>query len=324
MPIISVIVPVYNAGKYLQPCLDSILTQTLRDLEILLIDDGSTDGSGPVCDGYAARDDRIRVIHQENRGLSAARNAGLDASKGDCIAFVDADDVLAPEMLGRLLEAIKNADMAVCNIRRISETGEPGEICPIGDEELTGRAFAEKLLLPQAWFYVTVMNRLHRRELFDGLRFPEGIIHEDEAIVCDLAAQCRRVVTISQPLYHYRRTSGSIMGQGLRVQTTDKLIALSRRLVLCRNLGWTALAEATALRFCHGFFDLYFRFPRNEETEVYCFRMEAALREALPGILRAKRVSVRHKCYLTMLAISPKGAMRFRVWKKSLQKQGDF
>ena len=308
MPTISVIVPVYNAGEYLRPCLDSILAQTHRDLEILLVDDGSTDGSGGVFDGYGATDGRIRVLHQENRGLSAARNAGLDAAAGDYVAFVDADDVLAPQMLGRLLEAIADADMALCNIRRISETGELEEICPIGDEILTGRSFGEKLLLPQAWFYVTVMNRLYRRELFDGLRFPEGIIHEDEAVVCDLAARCRRVVTISQPLYHYRRTPGSITGRGHRIQTTDKLTALSRRLAVCRKLGWTELAEATAVRFCHTFLEYYFHFRREEKTEAYFLRMESALRHALPGILRAKGISTRHKWYLTILAISPKGA----------------
>lgn len=320
---ISVIVPVYNAGAYLKPCLDSILAQTHRDLEILLVDDGSTDGSGSVCDAYAAADSRVRVLHQENRGLSAARNAGLDAATGEFLAFADADDVLAPEMLERLLESIADADMAVCNIQRLSETGEPGEICPIGDEILTGRVFGEKLLLPQAWFYVTVMNRLYRRELFDVLRFPEGIIHEDEAIVCDLAARCRRVVTVSRPLYGYRRTPGSITERGLRIQTTDKLTALSRRLNLCRELGWEKLTEATALRFCHTFLELYFYFDRAEHTKRYFLRMESALKEALPGILRAKCVSARHKCYLTMLTISPKGARKLRIWKKKLQKQGD-
>lgn len=324
MPKISVIVPVYNAGEYLKICLDSILAQTCRDLEILLIDDGSTDGSGSVCDEYAAVDGRVRVFHQKNRGPSAARNRGLDAAVGDYIAFADADDVLAPNMLELLLEDIREADMAVCNIQRISETGEPGAVCPIEDAVLTGRAFAEKLLLPQAWFYVTVPNRLYRRALFDGLRFPEGFLHEDEAIVCQLAARCSRVVTVSKPLYFYRKTAGSIMEQGLSPGTTDKLTALSRRLGLCRKLGWSALTEATALRFCHFFFDLYFRFPRDQGTENYFLRMEAALKEALPGILRAKGVSIRHKCYLTILGIHPKGGVMLRKWKKNLQKPEGF
>lgn len=320
---ISVIIPVYNAGEFLMPCLDSVLAQTCRDLEILLIDDGSTDGSGAVCDAYGVKDSRVRVIHQENRGLSAARNAGLDAAAGDFISFVDADDVLAPEMLEVLLAAMENADMALCNIQRLSESGQPEEICPMEAGMLSGREFAQRLLLPQAWFYVTVMNRLYRRDLFRGLRFPEGFIHEDEAIVCDLAARCRRVAVISEPLYYYRRTPGSIMDRGLRIQTTDKLTALARRLVLCRRLGWDDLAEATAVRFCHTLFDLRFRFPRNRETERYYLRMEAALKTALGGILAAKGVSHRHKCYICLLRISPKGYEVLRTWKRKLQKHGD-
>lgn len=324
MATISVIVPTYNAGEYLKFCLDSILAQTHRDLEILLVDDGSTDGSGAVCDGYAKMDGRVRVIHQENRGPSAARNRGLDAATGAYIAFVDADDVLAPNMLEALLQAIREGDMAICNTQRLSKTGEPGACCPIGEENMTGRAFAEKLLLPQAWFYVTVMNRLYRRELFAQLRFPEGFIHEDEAIVCQLAARCSRVVTVSKPLYFYRKTPGSIMELGLRIQTTDKLTALSQRLLLCRELGWTELAEATAVRFCHTFLELYFHFHREKTTETYFIRMEAALKAALPGILRARGVSFRHKCYFIMLAVSPRGARRLRIWKHHRKKPEDF
>lgn len=316
MPRISVIVPVYNAGRYLPICLDSILAQTHRDLEILLVEDGSTDGSGAVCDGYAKIDGRVRVLHQENRGPSAARNRGLDAAAGEYIAFADADDVLAPDMLEILLEAMGEGDLAVCNIQRLSQTGKPGECCPIGGEVLTGRAFAEKLLLPQAWFYVTVMNRLYRRELFRGLRFPEGFIHEDEAIVCQLAARCRRVVTVSRPLYFYRKTPGSIMELGFRIQTTDKLTALSRRLALCRELGWSELAEATAVRIAHTFPALYYCFPRENTTQMYFLRMEAALKEALPGILRARGIRFRQKCLLILLAICPGGARRLEKWKK--------
>ena len=321
---ISVIVPVYNGGPYLKPCLDSILAQTYGDWELLLIDDGSTDGSSGICDAYGAKDGRIRVFHQDNRGLSAARNRGLDLAKGECLAFVDGDDVLDPDMLAVLLTAISGADLAVCNIRRLSEDGIPEECCPIEDEILSGRAFAQKLLLPQAWFYVTVMNRLYRRELFRGLRFLEGMIHEDEAIACDLAARCRRVVTVYRPLYFYRRTPGSITRRGLRIETSEKLTALSRRLMLCRKLGWDDLAEATAVRFCHTFFQLYFRFSREDQTERYFLRMEAALRAALPGLLSAGGISRRHKGYLLAFAIWPKGANCLRIWKKRLKKPGDF
>lgn len=122
-PLISVIVPVYNVGPYLDPCVDSLLGQTYQHIEVLLIDDGSTDGSGAVCDGYAARDPRVRVIHQQNQGVSAARNAGLDAATGAYIAFVDADDYVALDYLEVLYQNLtkQGADIVCCNFTEVSD-----------------------------------------------------------------------------------------------------------------------------------------------------------------------------------------------------------
>lgn len=115
-PLISVIIPVYNVEKYLHRCLDSVIEQTYKNLEVILIDDGSTDHSGEICDDYAAKDVRIHVIHQENQGVSAARNKGLDTAKGEYIAFVDSDDYILPEMYAKMLECIieNNVDFCVC------------------------------------------------------------------------------------------------------------------------------------------------------------------------------------------------------------------
>lgn len=125
-PIISIIVPVYKVENYLQKCIDSILAQTFRDFELILVDDGSPDRCPELCDAAAEKDSRIRVIHQKNGGLSAARNAGLDAARGGWIAFVDSDDAIEPEMYEALHDsAVKeNADVAVCNFQLLDETGK--------------------------------------------------------------------------------------------------------------------------------------------------------------------------------------------------------
>lgn len=322
-PKISVIIPVYNAGAYLEECLDSVLHQTYGNLEILLIDDGSTDGSGALCDAYAARDGRVRVFHQENRGQSAARNAGLGAMTGELIAFVDADDVAAPDMLQNLLGALDTgADFAVCNILRIDEAGRPLDLCPLGDAMLTREAFLDKLLEEQAWFYVMPGGKLYRRELFRNLRFPEGFIYEDEAVLYPIVARCAKIATLAQPLYRYRCHGDSTMGQGLRIQSTDKLTALAGRLGLCREMGWDRALEANALRFVHTFFDYRFRFARSEETKLWFDRMDGALKLALPWILRAKNVMLRHKIYLLCIRIHPKLYEMLRKWKKRKKTHG--
>lgn len=316
-PRISVIIPIYNAGEFLPVCLDSVIEQSYVNLEILLIDDGSTDGSGAICDAYAARDSRIRVFHQENRGQSAARNVGLDAMTGELIAFVDADDVLAPEMLEKLGKALEiGADISLCNIRRIDEKGNVLYDCPIGDGLLNREEFVEQLLAEQAWFYVLPGGKLYRKHLFEHLRFPEGFIYEDEAVLYPVVARCRRIAALSAPLYHYRRLNTSTMGQGLRIQTTDKLTALAGRMGLCRKMGWEKAREANATRFVHSFFDLYFAFPKNVENQKYFARMEKALVLALPEILRAGTVAFRHKCCLCLIRIHPNLYKGLRKWKK--------
>lgn len=316
-PKISVIIPVYNAGEFLPVCLDSVLNQSYVNLEVLLIDDGSTDGSGAVCDGFAARDSRIRVFHQENRGQSAARNLGLEAMTGELVAFVDADDVAASEMLEKLLDALKDgADMSVCNIRRIDERGGRLFDCPISDGVLSREEFVEKLLAEQAWFYVLPGGKLYRKHLFDALRFPEGFIYEDEAVLYPILARCSRVATLSAPMYHYRRLDTSTMGQGLRIQTTDKLTALAGRMKLCRENGWENAREANVSRFAYSFFDLYFAFEKTAENRKYFARMEDALGLALPEVLRSGTVSFRHKCCLFLIRIHPKLYGICRKWKK--------
>lgn len=316
-PKISVIVPVYNGEKYLRQCLDSIVTQTHRHLEIILVNDGSTDSSGGICGEYAARDDRIRVLHQENRGQSAARNTGLDTMTGEYVSFVDADDFIAPEMLEKLLTAMETgADVSLCNIRRVSEDGSPEGVCPIGDGRLPRQEFLRKLLAEQAWFYVSPVNKLYRKRIFEKLRFPEGFIYEDEAIIYPVAARCETIVTLSEALYYYRRVPDSTMGQGFRIQTTDKLYALAQRVILCREMGWAEAFKANAARYVHTFFDYYFHFPRSGKTERYFARMEQGLKRALPHLWRAKNVTFAHKIYLTLIRIHPKLYLFLRKLKR--------
>lgn len=213
---ISVIVPVYNVEAYLSRCVDSIISQSFSDLEIILVDDGSTDASGEICDGYAANDSRVKVIHKANGGLSDARNAGIGIANGEYITFIDSDDFILPEYFSYLhkLIADANADMAVCqfiavdeNDRRLSSGGVEVDKTIKGNENCMAAFLADTAIDTTAW------RKLYRTSLFtdSGIRYPVGRYHEDAFTTYLIIALCDTIAIGSQPLYAYRQRSGSIV-----------------------------------------------------------------------------------------------------------------
>ncbi len=220
--LISVIVPVYNVEQYLSRCIDSILAQTYENLEIILVDDGSPDCSGEICDTYAAMDSRITVIHKENGGLSSARNAGIDIAKGEYLGFVDSDDWIEPAMYAQLLALAQKYDVKlVCGGRYdfSSRTGRKTVgLCPEREEvisgmELLGRVFAWDNCDSAAW------DKLYHRSLFADIRYPLGQISEDVAIFYKLAELVDRAAMCDQPLYNYYHRPGSITTAKLSEKT---------------------------------------------------------------------------------------------------------
>ncbi len=214
-PRISVIVPVYNVKDYLKDCLDSLVSQTLPDLEIILVDDGSNDGSGLLCDEYAERYRHIRVIHQENAGLSDARNAGIDSSSGTYLMFVDSDDTVEPELCRKAYDAVRkgNTDIAVFGYDRIdvqSMTISYGDLFYRGDLGTLTRVEA-MICLASGDIRDFAWNKIYRRELFEGIRYPSGESWEDMAISYMLFDRACRVLVIPDILYHYRNRSDSLM-----------------------------------------------------------------------------------------------------------------
>ena len=247
--LISVIIPVYKVEPYLEKCVESVLAQTYEDLEIILVDDGSPDSCPVMCDAISARDSRVRVIHQKNGGLSAARNAGLDTAGGAYIGFVDSDDYIAPDMYEKLYAAMKEtgADLAVCDVVRVDEGAGPvQEMAPLPRETLSPDQVHCRIAEGE-WRYVTAWNRLYRRELFESLRFRVGKLHEDEFLVPDLLARCAAVAVIPEALYFYVQRQNSIMGMGMTLRSLDGTEAYMERYEFYRSQGKKPLA-ATALR----------------------------------------------------------------------------
>lgn len=227
---ISIIVPIYNVETYLSRCVDSILNQTITDIEVILVDDGSPDRCGEVCDQYEREDPRIRVIHKENGGLSDARNAGLEIAKGEYIAFVDSDDWLDLQYLEKLMNYLRetNADICECKVYRTS--GESFNHQTVATtEEIYDTTHALEELIQNRVFHQHVWNKLYRRKVIGDVRFPLGKTNEDEFWTYHVFGQAKRAVKISDTLYNYFQRPNSIMGKNYSLKRLDALEAKMQR-----------------------------------------------------------------------------------------------
>ena len=242
---VSIIVPVYRVEPYLEECLESILTQTYSDYELILVDDGSPDGSGEICDQYANLDPRVRVCHKPNGGASSARNKGLELAKGDCFLFVDGDDIVHPSMLEWLVRAMneENAEISLTGVCTFENSN------PVCAEEYlirrteVGRTFC---LEPYQIEYVGPVAKLFRRELFSDIRFPEYLkMCEDEAVLYKVLYKCKTVVELEPKLYYYRKTPGSTMNAPFSRKNYDIIPALQERLAYYKHAGDTELVSIT-------------------------------------------------------------------------------
>ena len=245
--LVSVIVPVYNVAPYVAECLEAIRAQTHENLEVIMVDDGSTDASGAICDAMAAADWRFAVIHQPNAGLSAARNAGLDSAHGDYIAFVDSDDVISPRFVEVLLAP--HSDIAQCAFT----TEEPAlSSAPSGlIETVSSREASLALQFDSTGNAAVVWNKLYRAELLEGIRFPAGKQHEDEFVTYRLLWKARTVSMVPEPLYYYRQRPGSIMGTGVSRKTFDAFEGLEGRAAFYQAQGDEELAALTGAVLCN-------------------------------------------------------------------------
>ena len=209
-PLISVIIPVYKTEKYLEDCIRSVTEQTYRNLEIILIDDGSPDRCGQMCDDAAQRDSRIVVIHKENGGLSSARNAGLDRCRGEYCAFLDSDDCFEPDMIEYLYDGIvrHQADISVCGFKKVKDDGIELDNAFSTETVLAGRAGLEVLAVDEE-IGSHFCNKLFRKSMLGEIRFPYGRVYEDIAIMHEVFARAEKVVCLPECKYMYRIHDGS-------------------------------------------------------------------------------------------------------------------
>lgn len=209
--LVSVIVPIYQVEKYLQQCVDSILQQTYRELEIILVDDGSKDASARICDMYAEKDARVQVIHKENGGLSSARNTGLDIATGEYILFIDSDDWIEVDMVDLLLSNLikENADISACGFKKEYKDAE--ETVVFSHQYLVlNTEQGIKYGVMNGYYSIIACNKLVNANLYKGMRFPLGKTSEDYYVTYQLLVRSRKLVYDSREVYHYRMRKGSI------------------------------------------------------------------------------------------------------------------
>ena len=220
---ISVIVPIYNVEQYLEQCLDSIISQTYSQLEIILVDDGSTDSSGQICDKYARKDERIVVIHKTNGGLSDARNAGISVATGEYISFIDSDDYIATDMYNKMIKICEqnHCDIVVCARDNFDEDGNHKVMFQAKKQTIyTSEEAIEEILLNRnmdsaAW------DKLYHKKLFTEIRYPVGVLHEDLTVTSRVFSAANKIVQIPDVFYQYRIRKGSITKQGFKPKKMD-------------------------------------------------------------------------------------------------------
>ena len=317
MDLISVIVPVYKVEPYLDKCVRSIVEQTYQNLEIILVDDGSPDNCGAICDAWAEKDSRIKVIHKENGGLSDARNAGMDVATGQWIAFVDSDDWIAEEMYESLLNAAKKyqADVSACNVQFVEEGLQldvpkklMATICYTPKEALS-RLILGSGVRAVAW------NKLYKRHLLSDEAFPVGKAHEDEFFTYRILAKTEKIVHIQNSFYFYLQRQGSIM-RTFNYRRLDALDAYLERLEFLRSL-YPDLYRKDKQTFCISCAAFYRQvlLLHCDNAAEYKKKIIQCRRKVHFSLKEVSQASANHKFYILGTGCSMALFCRFLNWR---------
>lgn len=302
---ISVIVPVYNVEEYLVECIDSILGQTFEEFELILVDDGATDGSGTICDMYAAKDQRIKVLHKKNGGLSSARNAGIESALGEYIAFIDSDDVVHPDYLKDMvfIAEKEGADLVACSFIR-------GEQCVWHDAEkakdenldirlgleILNRMNDNDVVVTVAW------NKLYHRKFFKdyALRYPEGKIHEDMFLTPQILYHADKMVITNHKLYFYRQRPNSIMSAAFSLNQLQVLEAIEFRISFFKQIESSLLVIHEYESYVRKLIEMYgkMRMESSDQFAIYMKELKYKAREIFKSKEVFSKLSVKYKVKL--------------------------
>lgn len=306
-PMISIIVPVYNVDKYLSTCIDSIINQTYKNLEIILVDDGSTDNCGKICDMYKTIDSRIKVIHKKNGGLSDARNKGIDMSTGKYIGLVDSDDYIHPQMYEILYSNMVkyNGDIVVCNYVKY-ESYDFYAYQNIDDKvEIYNNIDSLDLVFGEKEGQcITPWNKIYNRNIFKNLRFEVGKIYEDKLISHRILYTSKRTIFIPNILYFYRQRKGSLSHSEFNIKTLDSLYAYRDAMIFLYSNANDYAKLKSQNTYVYYFFKDYFRAKKflNEKDDLKKIKKEFI--STFYILMRSKNFRIREKISWVIFAIN--------------------
>lgn len=320
MNIISVVIPIYNVEKYLRQCVDSIIRQTYKNLEIILVDDGSPDGCPDICDQYALEDERIKVIHKTNGGLSDARNAALEIASGEWIVFVDSDDTVEPTFIETLLDtALKNeADIACCSYYKMYPDGAKAAASKRLDKAIfTGIEAVRDIFTAGTLCEHMAWNKIYKTALFkdNAIKYPVGKIHEDNFTTYKLFYFANKVAFVNRPLYNYLQRPDSIMGRKFDRRRLDVFEMVDECKAFFVNKGESLVNEIASMELLVAL-GVYSSYLQREGSD-YESKMTIRFRIThLHNVIFNPLVKPRHKMFFILSKYFPSG---YQLLRKSLQ-----
>ena len=325
--LISVIVPIYNCEKYLDKCIESIVNQTYKNLEILLINDGSTDNTGNICKNWSKKDKRIKVTNKENGGISDARNKGLELSSGKYISFVDSDDYLELDMIEKLYNNLieNDADMSICdfyeefNNRTIIKEPKEKYFVNEGNEKYYNLYGEHRGRIVYPW------NKIYKKSLFDGLKYKKGKIYEDSFIICDLLKKANKVSYYLEPLYHYIQREGSLI-HTFKYNRFDFIEMLEERLLFFEKENLPELLYDTNKRLLNTTINLSCLALINDKnfknTSIYKENIKK-IKNVSKRLLKDKKTNIKLKIKCIICICFPSIVLKYNVRKKYINNKKD-
>ena len=320
-PLISVIVPVYNVESYLHRCVDSILAQTYPNIEVVLVDDGSPDRCGEICDDYAQKDSRVIVVHRKNGGLSAARNSGLEVSHGEYIGFVDSDDFIHPEMYEQLYNDITrfNTPLAFCHTDVIRHGKGDGKMYGPKSEVQSNTYVMRRALEESIWW--SAWTKLYHRSLFDNIRYPEGKTNEDLPVTIRIFDRCNQIAINYNKLYYYCIRENSITTSRLNPRKFDIIDNASDVIDYLHDTHPELMPAARGILLSNALgLLLKLRNYQGNDLETERRKTLAAIRRNWPSLLTNTHLSAWQRALLTAAALHPQVLYRCYDLRKKIKR----
>ena len=307
IPKISIVVPVYNVEKYLDKCINSILNQTLSEFELILIDDGSKDSSGLICDKYAESDKRIKVIHKSNGGMSSARNVGLDVAKGKYIGFVDSDDWIESDMYELLYNICEDNNCDIANCSSIIHYEQKTVINGGHSLIIHNKEEAMKTMLEGKLYDEVVWTKLIKRKILNEIRFTEGIVYEDTDFTYRVIDKAQKVGCIGEPKYHYIKRQNGIMNIAKKDLKIDGVLVYNEMYKFFRT-NYLNLSELVANKLVNHAMYILDNISNSDDFKKYKYKYDIVvnvLNENYKVIIRLNGLNIKQKILLTLTKINP-------------------